>query len=189
MLGRVGPPASSPHPWPLPIEGRETGEKAAPARAKRNGRHEDRRRARSAPGAAPTTTTNRAMIFRFLLDGSRFPLRLAAGRGVRRAGASAVPRDAARPKARLYPPWPMTPAEHWSKVSGVLGGAIASARRAETFQRRAATSLDAAAYAFDDLIDELKRAMPVPQSAPAEVVVRIAPRPPLPTYGQQALAA
>lgn len=75
------------------------------------------------------------------------------------------------------PDSPMTAGEHWRRVSGVLEGAITSARNARTMQRAAASQIDAAAYALDLLFEELAAAMPVPRLVPAPVAVVVPARP------------
>ena len=81
---------------------------------------------------------------------------------------------------------PMPEDQHWLKAINTIVASITGARNAATLQRAASAQLDAAAYALEDLVQELTAAMPVPgmqpKAAPADVVVRMIPRPPRQAY-------
>lgn len=104
------------------------------------------------------------------------------------------------PRARSLPvrPSPITVAPpgpdagiaevHLARLSGIVNGALTSAERATTTHASAAVSLDAAEYALNRLLDELKGVMAPPIAAVAHCPRPVPERPCLPN-GLASLAA
>jgi hypothetical protein len=69
--------------------------------------------------------------------------------------------------------------DQWSKVAEVLAEAVISAKKARELQSQAAKQLDAATYAFDQMMDEIADLVPdlKPVEEPLPVIERIEPVP------------
>ena len=78
-----------------------------------------------------------------------------------------IPARAPRDTSRAIEPVRMTIEDHWRRAAGVLAAAIASCQRVKTLQAAAARQIDSADYALNQLIHDLRAAMPLPADVSA----------------------
>jgi hypothetical protein len=71
------------------------------------------------------------------------------------------------PTRHLAEPARLTMEEHWRRATGTIVAAIASFQRVQMFQAAAARQIDAADYALQHLLKDLRVAMPIPADGSA----------------------
>lgn len=69
--------------------------------------------------------------------------------------------------AELAEPARLTIEEHWRRATGTIAAAIAGFQRVQMFQAAAARQIDAADYALQHLLKDLRGAMPIPADGSA----------------------
>lgn len=75
--------------------------------------------------------------------------------------------EPSEPMRQVVEPARMTLEEHWRRATRTIAAAIASFQRVQTFQAAAARQIDAADYALQHLLNDLRVAMPIPADGSA----------------------
>ncbi len=100
-----------------------------------------------------------------------------------------IPARAPRDTSRAIEPVRMTIEDHWRRAACVLAAAIASCQRVKTLQAAAARQIDSADYALNQLIHDLRAAMPLPADVSALRAILAEAERTAPDRRRQALAA
>lgn len=90
------------------------------------------------------------------------------------AGFKAVT-SSARPVAAIMPEVPLVASEHWARVARVVTVASEQTRNIHDMQRTAASQLDAAGYAIEEIMYDLSAAGLLPQLVRAPALARPLP--------------